>query len=65
MIDKLIEDKNLGESLSVSCDMDEDIVEIYLDSIDISTSCGFSYEEWENFVSAVNEANDKFLSLKK
>ncbi|MFH1415657.1 MAG: hypothetical protein ABIH89_06195 [Elusimicrobiota bacterium] len=65
MAKELIPNRDLSEALSVSCELDSDLIELAVDSPDISINCGFSLEEWENFVKAVNDADLKYRELKR
>jgi len=61
----LLEETKLGKSIAVGCEMEGDEIGLYIAAADVSAICVFRFEEWENFVSAVNKANKKFKSLSR
>ncbi|GAI78785.1 unnamed protein product, partial [marine sediment metagenome] len=38
---------------------------LYIASLDVSASCGFKFDEWDNFVRKVNEANKNLIMIFK
>ncbi len=61
----LLEETKIGDFLSTGCEADEEEIGLYIASADVSASCGFKYDEWENFVNAVNKANKKYKEILK
>ena len=61
-MEKILDEKKIGEKLSVGVHAEEDEIGLFVASEDVSASCAFRPEEWDKFVKAVNEA-DK--SMKK
>ena len=42
---------------------EEDEIGLFVASEDVSASCAFRPEEWDKFVKAINEADDKMKKL--
>jgi hypothetical protein len=63
MLERLIEETDLSERLAISCDIEDGDIDLYIGTADISTRCGFDYEEWETFVEHINKANEKYREL--
>ncbi len=61
----LLSETKIGESLTIGCEMEKDEIGLYIASLDVSASCGFKFEEWENFVQGVNEANKNLKEIYK
>jgi len=59
----LLEETKLGKSIAVGCELEGDEVGLYIAAADISAICVFRFEEWENFVRAIDKANEKFKGL--
>ena len=59
---RLLEETKIGEFLTVGAEMEDDEVGLFIASSDVSSSCAFNFDEWRNFVDAVNRANDAFES---
>jgi len=59
----LLEETKLGKSIAVSCELVEDEIGLFIASADVSAICVFQFEEWENFIRAVNKADEKFKDL--
>jgi len=59
----LLEETKLGKSVAVSCELEGDEIGLYIVAADVSAICVFQFEEWENFIKAVNKANEKFKGL--
>ncbi len=57
---EVIDEKKIGEKLTVGVHKEGDEIGLIIASEDVSASCAFIGDEWENFVSAINEA-DKFI----
>ena len=55
----ILDEKKLGEKLTVGVQAEADEVGLFLASEDVSASCAFLPEEWDNFVEAVKEADEK------
>jgi hypothetical protein len=53
----LLEQTRIGEFLTIGVEMDQDEIGLYIASADVSASCAFKFDEWENFVEGVNKAN--------
>jgi hypothetical protein len=64
MIEKLIEETEIGEYLAISCDIEGEDIDLYIGSADMSTRCGFTLTEWEKFIEILNQANNKYKELK-
>jgi len=61
----LLSEIKIGESLAMGCELDKNEIGLYIASLDVSASCGFKLEEWENFVQGVNEANKNLKEIFK
>ena len=61
----LLEETKIGDLLTVGFEMEKDEVGFFIASADVSASCGFKFDEWENFVEAVKKADKKFKDVKK
>jgi len=59
----LLEETKIGEFLSVGVEMEGEEVGLYIASADVSASCAFKFDEWENFVKAVNKADENFKQV--
>ena len=59
----LLEETKIGEFLAIGAEMDDEEIGLYIASADVSASCGFNYEEWENFIEAVNRAYSEFKKI--
>jgi len=57
---QLLPQTKIGEFLSVGCELEGEEIGLYIASADVSSSCGFKFDEWEKFVEAVNKANEEF-----
>lgn len=55
----ILDEKKIGEKLTVGVQAEADEVGLFLASEDVSASCAFLPDEWENFVEAVNKADKK------
>ncbi len=53
----IIDERKIGEKLTVGVQAEAGEVGLFVASEDVSTSCAFYPEEWEKFVEAVNEAD--------
>ena len=60
MKEELLPQTKIGEFLSIGVELEGEEVGLYIASADVSASCGFKFDEWENFVEAVDRANAKF-----
>jgi hypothetical protein len=58
-MEQILDEKKIGEKLSVGVHAEEGEVGLFIASEDVSASCAFRPEEWDKFVKAVNEADDK------
>ncbi|MCK8826791.1 hypothetical protein MWH25_03400 [Natroniella acetigena] len=54
---KIIEERKIGEKLTVGVHKEHGEIGIFIASEDVSASCAFRPEEWENFVEVINEAD--------
>ena len=61
----LLERTKIGEFLSMEANIDVEDVDFYLYSVDISSSCTFKKEEWQQFVENVNKINQVYQDLLK
>lgn len=61
----LLSETKIGESLAMGCELNKNEIGLYIASLDVSASCGFKFEEWENFVRGVNEANKNLKEIFK
>ncbi|MBA7543247.1 hypothetical protein ES705_35577 [subsurface metagenome] len=61
----LLSETKIGESLAMGCELEKDEIGLYIASLDVSASCGFKFDEWDNFVSGVNEANKNLKEIYK
>jgi len=61
----LLSEIKIGESLAMGCELEKDEIGLYIASLDVSASCGFKFEEWDNFVRGVNEANKNLKEIFK
>lgn len=57
---ELLPQTKIGEFLSIGVELEGEEVGLYIASADVSASCAFKFDEWENFVEAVDRANAKF-----
>jgi len=62
-MDVILDEKKIGEKLSVGVQAERDEVGLFIASEDVSASCAFLPEEWDEFVEAVNEADEKMNKL--
>jgi len=60
---KIIEERKIGEKLSVGVQSHEDEIGLFIASEDVSSSIAFRPEEWKKFVKAVNDADKKMDQL--
>ena len=58
-MDVVIDERQIGEKLSVGVQAEADEVGLFVASEDVSASCAFRPEEWDRFVEAVHEADEK------
>ena len=67
MEEELLPETRIGDFLTIGCELVEEHEEIglFIASADVSASCGFKYDEWENFVQGINRAHESFKALKK
>ena len=56
-METILDEKKLGEKLSVGVQADNGEVGLFIASEDVSASCAFLPEEWDKFVEAVKEAD--------
>lgn len=56
----LLEETKIGEFLTMGVEMEGDEIGLFLASADVSASCAFKFDEWNNFVEGINKANDEF-----
>lgn len=57
---ELLPQTKIGEFLSMGVELEGEEVGLYIASADVSASCAFKFDEWENFVEEINKANAKF-----
>jgi hypothetical protein len=53
----LLDATQIGEFLTVGAEMDGEEIGLFIASSDVSASCAFKFDEWDNFVAAVNAAD--------
>ena len=58
-METILDEKKLGEKLSVGVQADNGEVGLFIASEDVSASCAFLPEEWDKFVEAVKKADRK------
>ncbi len=58
-METILDEKKIGEKLTVGVQAEADEVGLFLASEDVSASCAFRAEEWEKFVEAIKEADKK------
>jgi len=58
-MDVVIDEREIGEKMEVGVQADEDEVGMFIASEDVSASVAFRPEEWDEFVKAVKEADEK------
>jgi len=61
----LLKERKIGEFLALGCELNNDEIGLYIASADVSASCGFKFDEWENFVKGINEANENLKKIFK
>ncbi len=61
----LLSETKIGESLAMGCELEKNEIGLYIASLDVSASCGFKFDEWDNFVRGVNEANKNLKEIYK
>lgn len=61
-MEEILDELKIGEKLTVGVNASEDEIGLYLASEDVSASCAFRKEEWNNFVAAVKKADKKINS---
>lgn len=61
----LLRKTKIGEFLAIGVEQERDEIGLYIASADVSASCGFKIEEWENFVKGIIEANNRLKELFK
>ena len=59
---EILDELKIGEKLTVGVNASEDEIGLFIASEDISASCAFRQEEWDNFVEAINKADKKINS---
>ena len=59
MLETILDEKKIGEKLTVGVQAEVDEVGLFLASEDVSASWAFRPKEWEAFVEAVKEADEK------
>jgi hypothetical protein len=62
-MEKILDEKKIGEKLSVGVHTEEGEIGLFIASEDVSASCAFRLEEWDKFVEAVNEADENMDNL--
>ena len=55
----ILDEKKIGEKLTIGVQAEKDEVGLFLASEDVSASCAFRLKEWDKFVKAVKEADQK------
>ncbi len=60
----LLEETKIGEMLTIGAEMEGDEIGMFIASADVSASCGFKTDEWENFVRGINKAHERYLAAK-
>ena len=59
----VLDEKKIGEKLSIGVHSQEDEIGLFIASEDVSASCAFRPKEWSEFVEAVNEADERMKKL--
>ena len=60
---KIIEERSIGEKLSVGVQSEEEEIGLFIASEDVSASIAFHEDEWSKFVKAVKDADEKMKKL--
>ena len=60
---KIIEERSIGEKISIGVQTEEEEVGLFIASEDLSASIAFREEEWTKFVKAVKDADEKMKKL--
>ncbi len=55
----ILDEKKIGQKLTVGVHSEEDEVGLLIASEDVSASCAFLEKEWDAFVEAVKAADEK------
>ncbi|MBA7519296.1 hypothetical protein ES705_11374 [subsurface metagenome] len=61
---QLLKQTKIGEFLTVGAELEKEEIGLYLASADVSASCGFKFDEWKNFIEAVNKADKELKKVK-
>jgi hypothetical protein len=56
---EILDELKIGEKLTVGVNTSEDEIGLFIASEDVSASCAFRKEEWDNFVEAINKADEE------
>lgn len=58
----ILDQTKIGEHMSVGVEAEDDEIGLIVASEDVSSSIAFIEDEWDNFVQAVNEADERMKS---
>ncbi|GAI63477.1 unnamed protein product [marine sediment metagenome] len=61
----LLKETKIGESLAIGCELNNNEIGLYIASLDVSASCAFKFDEWDNFVRGINKANKNLIMIFK
>ncbi len=56
-METIIDERRIGEKLSVGVQAEAGEIGLFVASEDVSASCAFRPEEWDKFVEAIKEAD--------
>jgi len=56
---EIIDERKIGEKLSVGVQSDKDEIGLFIASEDVSATCAFRIKEWEKFVKAIKDADKR------
>lgn len=59
----LLSEQKIGEFLTIGVELEGEEIGLYLASSDVSASCGFKFDEWENFVRGIDEASKNLKEI--
>jgi hypothetical protein len=62
---ELLPQTKIGEFLSMGVEMEGEEIGLYIASADVSASCAFKFDEWEQFVKGINKADEEFKKKRK
>ncbi|MBS3811735.1 MAG: hypothetical protein KGY44_07765 [Halanaerobiales bacterium] len=56
---EIIDERKIGEKLSVGVQSDKDEIGLFIASEDVSATCAFRIKEWKKFVKAIKDADKR------